>query len=90
MAALLQNGIAKEQILYINFEDDRLLPCSQTKLVAMLDGFYSLYPQNYDRKCYLFLDEIQNVMDWAIVIRRFQDSKNVEILFIRLLSKAVK
>ncbi len=79
MESLLVNGISKQQILYINFEDDRLLPCDQPKLAKLLDAFYSLYPQNHDRKCYIFLDEIQNVAEWSLVVRRFQDSKNVEI-----------
>jgi len=76
---LLNNGIDRDQILYINFEDDRLLPCDQAKLASLLEAFYTLYPINHDRKCYMFLDEIQNVADWALVVRRFQDSKDLEI-----------
>src|SRR5205807_1805498 len=80
-------------ILYINFEDDRLLPLHHQKLAKLVDAFYSLYPENHDRKCYLFFDEIQNVEDWPIVIRRFHDSKNVEIFLTgssaKLLSKEI-
>jgi predicted AAA+ superfamily ATPase len=77
--SLLQHGVNIKQVLFINFEDDRLLPCDQKTLANLLEDFYSLYPENHDRVCYLFLDEIQNVADWPLVIRRFQDSKNVEI-----------
>jgi len=90
---LLQEGINKTSILYINFEDDRLLPLDQQKLAHLVEAFYSLYPENHDRKCYLFFDEIQNVDNWPIVIRRFYDSKNVEIFLTgssaKLLSKEI-
>lgn len=76
---LLAQSVDKTSILYINFEDDRLLPLDSQKLACLVDAFYSLYPENHDRKCYLFFDEIQNVEDWPIVVRRLHDSKNAEI-----------
>ncbi|NGX34611.1 MAG: hypothetical protein K1060chlam1_00964 [Candidatus Anoxychlamydiales bacterium] len=85
--------IPLSRILYINFEDDRLLPLDRNKLAKLIEAFYSLYPENHDHKCYLFLDEIQNVEDWPIVIRRFHDSKNTEIFLTgssaKLLSKEI-
>lgn len=77
--ALLDSGIALEQVLYLNFEDDRLLPQSQEQLVALLDAFYTLYPENHDRMVYLFLDEIQMVPNWQLVVRRFFDTKQVQL-----------
>lgn len=77
--ALLDQGIAKEQILFINFEDDRLLPIDAKKMGQLLDSFYTLYPANHNRKCYIFLDEIQNVENWHLVIRRYFDKKNVQL-----------
>lgn len=79
MFQLLQDGVPLSQILYINLEDDRLLPLTRSRLAGLLDGFYSEHPENHEKKCYIFLDEIQNVEDWPIVIRRFFDSKNVEL-----------
>ena len=72
---LLQQGITLSQILYINFEDDRLQAQNNSMLVDLLDSFYRLYPENHSRHCYLCFDEIQNVPDWPIVIRRLFDSK---------------
>ncbi len=90
---LLQQKIPLSQILYINFEDDRLLPCTQEKLAQLLESFYKIYPENHDKQCYFFLDEIQNVADWSLVIRRFHDSKNVDIYLTgssaKLLSKDI-
>lgn len=90
---LLKEGVDKTAILYINFEDDRLLLLDETKLANLVDAFYELYPQNHDRKCYLFFDEIQNVENWPLVIRRLHDSKNREIFLTgssaKLLSKEI-
>lgn len=76
---LLAEGITLSQILYINFEDDRLLSPDHSILVNLTEAFYTQYPENYDRSCYLFFDEIQNVENWPQVIRRFFDSKRVAI-----------
>ncbi|HBI21977.1 MAG TPA: ATPase [Legionella sp.] len=93
IARLIKDGIPLSTILYINLEDDRLLPLTREKLAGLLDGFYSIYPENHEKKCYLFLDEIQNIEDWAIVVRRFFDSKHVEIYLTgssaKLLSKEI-
>jgi predicted AAA+ superfamily ATPase len=81
------------RILYINFEDDRLLPMSQEGFRELVDGFYTLYPENHDQKCYLFFDEIQNVDGWHTLIRRYFDAKNVKIYLTgssaKLLSKEI-
>ncbi len=90
---MIADGVSKTAILYINFEDDRLLPLNEQKLAKLVDAFYSLYPENHDRKCYLFFDEIQNVENWPIVIRRLHDTKNAEIFLTgssaKLLSKEI-
>jgi len=90
---MINDGVNKTAILYINFEDDRLLPLDEQKLAKLVDAFYSLYPENHDRKCYLFFDEIQNVNNWPIVIRRLHDTKNAEIFLTgssaKLLSKEI-
>lgn len=90
---LLSEGVNKKAILYINFEDDRLLPLDEQKLAQLVEAFYSLCPENHDRKCFLFLDEIQNVKNWPLVIRRLHDTKNVEIFLTgsssKMLSKEI-
>ncbi len=77
--SLLKAGIPSSQILYINFEDDRLISSDHQLLVNLVDTFYSLSPSNHDNTCHLFFDEIQNVPNWPRVIRRLLDSKNVLI-----------
>jgi predicted AAA+ superfamily ATPase len=94
MKRLLQDkNVAWERCLYLNFEDDRLLPCSQEKLRLLLEAFYQIYPENHHETCYLFLDEVQNIENWSLVIRRFFDTKKVKIYLsgssAKLLSKEI-
>ncbi len=77
--AFLDQGIKPEQILLINFEDDRLLPMNAKEMGQLLDNFYSLYPENHHRRCYFFLDEVQNIEDWNLVVRRYFDKKDTQI-----------
>ncbi|MCX7121521.1 MAG: ATP-binding protein [Gammaproteobacteria bacterium] len=91
--SLLTKNISITQILYINFEDDRLMPLTREKCAKLIEAFYALYPENHDRHCYFFLDEIQMAPDWAVIIRRFHDSKNATIYLsgssAKLLSKEI-
>lgn len=81
------------RILYLNFEDDRLYPMTQQQFGELIDSFYTLYPENHDSTCYLFFDEIQNIEDWQMVVRRYSDTKNVRIYLTgssaKLLSKEI-
>lgn len=90
---ILNNHTPLNQILYINFEDDRLLPLDIKKMANLIESFYSLYPQNHEKQCYIFLDEVQNIENWAIVVRRLFDTKNIQLFLTgsssKLLSKEI-
>ncbi|MBI4356336.1 MAG: ATP-binding protein [Gammaproteobacteria bacterium] len=90
---LLRQKVPLSRFLIINFEDDRLLPVTQQKFSDLVDSFYEIYPENHEQKCYLIFDEIQNVEDWPVVVRRLLDSKNAEIFLsgssAKLLSKEI-
>lgn len=90
---LIQAGTSLNQVFYLNFEDDRLLPLDQKKMADMIDGLYTLHPELYDLKCHLFLDEVQNVDGWSTVIRRLLDTKDIDIYITgssaKLLSKEI-
>ncbi len=60
---LRQRGDGKN-IIYINFEDDRLYPIGLKDLDELLEGYYELYPHKRDEKVYLFLNEVQNIEGW--------------------------
>jgi predicted AAA+ superfamily ATPase len=69
------------------------MPFSHETLPNLVDAFYTLYPENHTKKCYFFFDEIQNLENFAQVIRRLQDTKNSDIFLTgssaKLLSKEI-
>jgi predicted AAA+ superfamily ATPase len=89
----VSEGIPLERVLYINFEDDRILPIDHKAMGKMIDAWYTLYPDNHNQCCYLFLDEVQNVESWPLVLRRILDTKNIQIYVTgssaKLLSKEI-
>jgi predicted AAA+ superfamily ATPase len=68
---LINNGTPKEQILYINFEEERLSELATADLSLILD----CYKEMYNYKPILFLDEIQLIDKWEKFARRLADSK---------------
>lgn len=80
ISELLAHGINKERILYVNFEDDRLLPLEVKDLRYLLDAYYEKYPQNQNQLIYLFLDEIQSIPGWEVFVRRIYDKEQVRII----------
>jgi len=76
---LLAQGIAREQIIYLNFEDDRLFPVEPGQLDLVLRAHQELFPNSAERTRYVFFDEIQNVKDWERYIRRIHDTEDVAI-----------
>jgi len=79
MTQLIDEGIAKERILFMNFEDERLLPFDSNQLTLLLNCYYELYPSFKDNKIYIFFDEIQNIDNWERFIRRIHESENIQI-----------
>ena len=75
---LLQE-VDRELIIYLNFEDDRILPLEISDLDTLLEAYYELYPHNKDKELFLFFDEIQNVDSWEVYIRRIHDKEKVKI-----------
>lgn len=77
---LLDSGVARHRILYVNFEDDRLLPLAPGDPGRFLEALYRRFPGNRDETCWLFFDEIQNVPDWERFVRRALDTARVRIV----------
>ena len=69
----------RENIIYINFEDDRLYPLELSSLDLLLESYYELYPTKREEKVYLFLDEVQVVDNWELYVRRVYDTENIHI-----------
>ncbi|MFV0345003.1 MAG: ATP-binding protein [Bacteroidales bacterium] len=72
MQQLLAQGTQWDEMLYINFEDERLAGMSSNALNLLLEVHMELY----GKKPILFLDEIQNIIGWEKFARRMADTKH--------------
>ena len=72
MQQLLSQGIGWDEILYINFEDERLAGMA----VGDLNRLLEVHLEMYGKKPILFLDEIQNIDGWEKFARRMADTKH--------------
>ena len=70
---LESKGVPLSQIVYVNFEDERLLETKVTDLNTILE--IGLEMSGSTNKPYLFLDEIQNISGWEKFVRRIADMK---------------
>ncbi len=75
----LRKTVDNTNIIYINFEDDRLFPIQLSDLDTLLEGYYELYPHKREEKIYLFLDEVQNIDGWEKYARRIYDTEKIQI-----------
>ncbi len=71
IARLLAQGHKREEILYFNFEDDRI----DSLDVQDLDLIKTCYEEMFDQRPIFFLDEIQLVDRWEKFARRLADQK---------------
>ncbi|WP_292470818.1 ATP-binding protein [Methanolobus sp.] len=78
MKGIRQNA-DNSQILYINFEDDRIMPLELNDLNSVIEAYFELYPENTDKTLYFFFDEIQNISGWEIFVRRIHDTMDSRI-----------
>ena len=67
------SGIPLSQIVYVNFEDERLLEMTAEDLNLILE--IGLEISGTDVRPYLFLDEFQNIYGWEKFVRRIADMK---------------
>ena len=68
---LLHNGHTWNEMLYVNFEDERLIGMTTADLNLILEVHAEM---STDRPM-LFLDEIQNIDGWDKFVRRLADNK---------------
>ncbi len=68
---LIARGYAWDQIVYINFEDERLADF----LIGDFNDILSVAYELSDSKSFFFFDEIQNIAGWEKFARRLADAK---------------
>ena len=79
MHRLEAQGVDRRQLLYLNFEDDRLMPIQTGELDLILRAHNELYHEVAGREKYVFFDEVQNVPSWATYLRRLHDTEVVHL-----------
>lgn len=75
MDELVAKGITKQHIIYINFEDYKY------RRISTPDALYEYIEAQIcdEDKYYLFIDEIQNVNEFELVINSFRATHNISI-----------
>lgn len=68
---MIKSGTNLEDIIYINFDDERLIEMTAMDFDLILQAYHSMY----EGKPVFFFDEIQNVDGWANFARRLANNK---------------
>jgi uncharacterized protein len=92
--ALLDSGVSRQNILYLNFFDDRLHNLQHENLALIAEAYYSIYPEKKgDETVYCFFDEIQAVPGWEPFVDRMMRTEKCEVYLTgssaRMLSKEI-
>jgi uncharacterized protein len=77
---LLDGGVPRENLLYLNFFDDRLHALRRDRLGLITEAYYSLYPEKKNtERVYCFFDEIQAVPGGEPFINRLMRTEKCEV-----------
>ena len=77
---LLDDGVSRENILYLNFFDDRLHNLRQVGFGVITEAYYSIYPEKKNTETvYCFFDEIQAVPGWEPFVDRLMRTEKCEV-----------
>jgi uncharacterized protein len=81
ISELLEQGVPKSNILYLNLDDDRLQPLNGDELQLLIETFREIQEVFEEDRLYLFLDEIQNFSSWERWIKGIYDrTRNVKMV----------
>ncbi len=80
MKKLQDSAVSRQNILYLNFFDDRLHSLQHDNLGVILEAYFSLYPEKKNaEKVYCFFDEIQAVPGWEPFVDRLMRMEKCEV-----------
>ena len=90
----LRSGAPRQALVFLCFEDERLIGLKAMDLHLFVEEYYRIYPEfRGQKRVVFFLDEIQVVEGWELFVRRLLDSEKVEIFLsgssAKLLSREV-
>lgn len=80
MAELIAQGVSRENIVHINFADERLLSLHNGGWDALYSAYYGMYPEKMRHETvYFFFDELQMFRGWELFVERLRRDENCEI-----------
>ncbi len=80
MQHLLAAGVPRQNILHLNFFDDRLHQLQYQGLAIILEAYFLLYPEKKNKETiYCFFDEIQIMPGWELFVERLMRTEKCEV-----------
>ena len=78
---LLASGVGRERILWVGFDDERLVRMTSDELDMIIEAYREMYPDMDMASVYMFFDEIQLIENWEYFVMRLykHTSKNIYI-----------
>ena len=77
---LLDRGVPRDNVLYLNFFDDRLRHLQRDGLGAVTEAYFFLHPEKKNTETvYCFFDEIQVVPGWEPFVDRLMRTEKCEV-----------
>ena len=78
---LVREGVPSENILWIGFDDERLINMSSEELDDVIVAYMEMFPDIPIKDVHMFFDEIQLIKDWEYFVLRTYKSycKNIYI-----------
>lgn len=94
MQRLLDRKTPRQNILYLNFFDDRLHGLGQAGIGLVTEAYYALFPEKKNTETvYCFFDEIQSIAGWEPFVDRLMRTEKCEVYLTgssaRMLSKEI-
>lgn len=74
-----KQSLTDDQLLYFNFEDERLVGFDRKDFEKLLEAFYQLNSPSAGKKIFLFLDEVQNIKYWEKWLNRLLEEGKYKI-----------
>ena len=71
---LLSLGVARENILWIGFDDERFSQMKDTELDLILEAYRELHPDTELKDVWMFFDELPLVKGWELFVLRVYKS----------------
>lgn len=67
---LLEQGVDRKRILWVDFDDERLVHMEADELEGIIEAYREMYPDIDLADTYMFFDEIQLIEGWEYFIMR--------------------